>query len=279
MKKSHYLKSMFAIVLVIAFVLNVSLLNVKADTISDAKTMAYGTNYSGKVAYNDQRFYKITLSKSGLITYNLTSKNTWIQIKIYSKYDLNNPVHESSTSYNSNLGYYVKKNTVPLLAGVYYVKIINVKSTTANFSIKSTYASSKESYTETFKTHYDVIDTAKTIAANKTYKGMLYDKTVKNVDDVDMYKVNLKAAKTLKFTAKSIRSDGAVVYFRIIDKNGNDVTKSVTGKDTHRLIVEDSSTYSFSGKFKKGTYYIKVYKNSGMSYRTYIFYSLKYTSA
>ncbi len=278
MKKSHYLKSMFAIVLVIAFVLNVSLLNVKADTISDAKTMTYGTKYSGSVSYNGQRFYKISLPKSGLINYNLTSTDAQVQIKIYSNYDLDTPVHESSTQYNSNLGYYVKKNTVPLLAGVYYIRIRNVKSTTAGFSIKATYASSKESYTESFKNHYDVIGTAKTIAINKTYKGMLFDSVSGNSDGVDMYKVNLKSAKTLKFTSKSIKTDGSVVYFSVIDKNGNDVTKSVTGKSDHRLNPEKNTTYSFTGKFKKGTYYIKIYKYTGMYYRNYIFYSLKYTS-
>jgi hypothetical protein len=250
--------------------------------------MAWGKTYSGHIKGGDEKFYKVVLPKSGLVYINISTTDQ-SRVEIYSSHDLETEC-AFNTSLNKNLGKYTlgkNHNQAILYAGTYYIKVCNAyfEKKSFDYNISLTYVSSKESYTESYNNHYDTISTAKTIASNKTYKGMTGFSdaiSASKQDTVDMYKIKLSYSDTLKFNFKITRHyDSTGYYISLYNINGNNITKEVvSGAKVNDLgnvqlyIDSNESPLNFKAKLKKGTYFVKI----GSSLDRLNFYTFKYNA-
>ena len=121
-------KRVIITVLVAFFVLGLSNVDVKADTISNATAMTYGNKYSGSLKYGGNKYYKISVSKSGLVRYSMSSNISSLNIEVYSSNDLSKCIYKNKTEYDVSQGCYIRNNRnshIPLMSGIYYIKISN----------------------------------------------------------------------------------------------------------------------------------------------------------
>ena len=264
---TNIITKIIPILIIAMFVLIIPQKKVNADTIYDAKNASWGNVYRGYLGTESTKFYKITLPKSGLVNISFSTSSRPADVDIFYAKDMKNSLNYMRTEYSNNYGFYTAQETVPLLAGTYYVRVANWNGwyDSGNYAIKLTYASSKETYKETPSTRNDYFSTAKPMTKGKNYRGMnLYGR-----DTQDMYKISSKRKGTYKFTGKVNKGSGETVFF-ILNKNGQDVTSKVTGQ--RWISAKRGCSVNFSAKLNKGTYYLKAVNYSS---KNYCFYSIK----
>ena len=223
------------------------------DTIGDATAMTFGQAYEGSItAASGKDVYRLTLEASGCI-------GVQIQANIYrSSYYLYDA--DGKELWNSKYNYWDetiqqlnKEETFDLIKGTYYFCISEEYGDTGNYTIKTTYTDSKESFTEEQKGHRnDTIATAEAVTLGETYVGQIALN-----DDVDLYKLELTASACIELRVQaSIYRSSYYLY----DADGKELWNSKYNywdDATQQLNKEEAF------RLNEGIYYFCVGKEYG----------------
>lgn len=203
--------------------------------------------YVSLIGYDDENYYKITLSKSGVVDVLATyadNSESYADVAIYkSESGKKKLIAERDAS--------IDGAEFGLAKGTYYIKLYNGKSDFYSIRYKFTSLTDNSGSSKA---------KAKALSYGKAKKGLVLagDKTSK----ADWYKFyNSKSREiTLYFEGQVTGGVTLEFYGSDGDKFGSLYISKYTTNDSGSPYV--SSYYSNSGKLPKGTYYIKVTKDS-----------------
>lgn len=199
-------------------------------------------------------YYKVTVNKAGLLTAVITpdaaSGYVYFTLLDKNKKELSKEEYVYHKDGKYEYSYAVAK-------GTYYVK---VKTSTGGYLIgfEAKAITDKGGASKSKATAIKVGGSAVNGICLAT------DKT----SVVDWYKFNLSSSKNVKITIDYI-ADGKVT-FEILDSKG----KTLIGGTRRTYSGKGTIELESSGKFSKGTYYIKVYKEKGNE-KSSAYYSIK----
>ncbi|MDD6070579.1 MAG: fibronectin type III domain-containing protein [Clostridiales bacterium] len=208
-----------------------------------------------------QKDYQFTLERQGKVVLELTPSdgNTMIggyeAITLYEIDEDENEVKIISAWPNNNGAYSLSTTPVRLSPGKYIIKYTGGAGATANLTIQYEEENAGEFESE----KNNEWSTANYIELNKEYKGNL-----QSVDDIDIYKIQLKQAGSFYLNLRNIgTSDCWKTSLYVEDENLN-----------RKLISSWENTTNKNSKFTryrlpKGTYYIKISKGTGYSSNDY----------
>ncbi len=217
------------------------------------RTLKANTYYVAGYDYalGDQ-YYKIAVTKPGLVTFNFTTYNDFSDRVTVTL--LNSKKKEISDSYYGYVktdldknGNYSGVKTYALKKGYYYLKVDS--ASTSMFAFKYSFKAVTDQSGKT------KAKATKLTVGGKAKKGLLTqtDKT----DTYDWYKLTL--TKPTAFTISISTKTDSTVYLEVTNANG----RAVIGG--YANIYDGKNTLSTDGKFSKGTYYIKLYKTKARS--------------
>ncbi|MCB6994429.1 hypothetical protein LI177_13160 [bacterium 210820-DFI.6.37] len=214
------------------------------NSLGTANTIGVNTAYTDQIAQNDDiDYYKFTLSSSGRIDLQATMYLEEIRIKIF---DVSgNELWSKQPRWNSTTEQISFDESIDLTSGTYYLCFEKYYNTGA-YQFQLNFTSAGESFKETNGGSNNTFANAATISLGKNYKGQIADN-----DDKDFYKFTASSKKILLQGTSSIRG----VYFRIYDKNGQEIDYTYFSnydapiKKAFKEIIELPSS---------GTYYLCV---------------------
>ena len=245
MNKKQFMAFFLAItVLVSAFIKSD---NVKADTLSQAVTAVAGQEYSGKVLQDNYKFYRISIDKGGVLTFNAESVDHMIDIDIF---DRKGEEYLGGLAVDDRVGntdvYREKGKKVYLQAGTYYIRIYGYGSSTVSYKFKFTYSSSNETYPENGRRDNTKATANNFILGRLTY-GMICEYKDAYYYTTDMFKFTLRYKQQVDVELWGYAGEG-YVYFDIQDSKGkvvcsSDAAKSWDGKSERRRVTLGKGTY------------------------------------
>ena len=227
-----------------------------AESFSDAKKISVNTTVSGttqKGYYDEQDYYKFTVSNAGYVTVNFTnslqsSSSAYWEVYLYdSSYNeiASADIYGNKTS--TNLA------TIGVKKGTYYIKVQSAaySSSYSNFS-KSTYKV-KASYTKSGVWEQEFNESAST-ATSISLNTIYYGTTRKGYyDEQDYYKLTVSDAGyvTVNFANPLQSSSSAYWKVYLYDSSYEEIASA-------NIYGNTKSTNLATIGVKKGTYYIKV---------------------
>jgi len=285
-KQKRILKKVMAVMSAMMMLIAVTILSrqeASAESFSDAKKISVNTTVSGttqKGYYDEQDYYKFTVSNAGYVTVNFTnslqsSSSAYWEVYLYdSSYNeiASADIYGNKTS--TNLA------TIGVKKGTYYIKVQSAaySSSYSNFS-KSTYKV-KASYTKSGVWEQEFNESAST-ATSISLNTIYYGTTRKGYyDEQDYYKLTVSDAGyvTVNFANPLQSSSSAYWKVYLYDSSYEEIasaniygnTKSTNlatigvKKGTYYIKVDSGAAYSDGSNFSNSTYGIKaVYTKSG----------------
>lgn len=221
------------------------------DTFDKAPTVGFNSTVNGQIAYNDSHdIYKIVLTKSGELIYNMTSYMPWYTTIIYN--ELGDSVwYTDRNYYNEAVGYISKSHEIELAAGTYYIKVMGAEydgswadKCNGNYSFDLKFTDAQETCAEP----NNDFKSAKQISIGQNVRGHLAVN-----DTEDTYKVTV--SKKCRFSVDLTTYVGRC-GIKISDSNGIELY------DNDRVYWDETLGYKVTNHtydLNSGTYYITVY--------------------
>lgn len=217
-----------------------------------AQSIQLDKQYNGSLTESTPvRFYKFTLSQSGLLTINARSEEiNRLYYVLYYGWATNNGVYENS-DYNSTTGVNSMESNWRLTAGTYYLGIGegfdsyddsfgNDEVTAGTFRFKLSLDGVGESFKETNGGSNNSIATASKISLKKAYTGQIALN-----DEADYFKFTL--------------SKPSVLTLSMLVVTGGNMDYEIYGKSGERICSGNLyQGYKDSYHLTKGTYYLRL---------------------
>ena len=255
MKRKVYV---FLLILSIIFTTMFNVSKVNADSKSQALPASIGKKYDNSCSRGNPKYYKITLDKAGLLTFNVGSYAGKLDVDIY-KSNSDSACMSFITRYDSDFGHYVITNKkFCLQAGTYFVKFSNYNYDTNDFYFRYTVKFSSETFPEVDRNDC-TFSTANTLQLGKVTYGMTCYEAAN--DEADMFKFTLRYQQIFNLELRMY--DGF---------DNSDIELYIYGPDKEVIYSPNRVSFRYNKTIKtrmtlgKGTYYIKI---KGDNYEKY----------
>lgn len=222
-------------------------------SISTAYDIYFGNTYNGSItSTNKEQFYRFTLDTSGALHLTLSANIQSLYFTIFD--DSGKEVWSNTEWWNSSSKQISSDKTVQLTSGTYYLELAN-DYYQGEYSFKTEFSSSDESFVEVNNGSNNTIMTANRIDLNKLYFGQI----AKN-DDRDFYEFEMSDSGIVHLTSTAKIE---ALYYKIFDADGKEIW-SETGwcnYSTHQIPFDQKICLT------SGTYYLLISKwENGASY-------------
>ncbi|MDO4553617.1 MAG: hypothetical protein Q4B70_00550 [Lachnospiraceae bacterium] len=193
--------------------------------------------------------YKITIPSTGYIktnTYGLVyGKKTWMDIQFLDKNK--QAINENWPDLSSETHYYAVKK------GVYYIRVPVSGQTPYQYQLRYDFVKvSEKSGTKKSK--------AVTIKKNKTITGLI--QSGEALKKYDWYKIKLTKAQKVTLSFTGYGTD--YICYEVIPANKKaEISLISLNSAAKEYSLNQTNKYKTFKKLAKGTYYIRVYKNTG----------------
>ncbi|MBR1628362.1 MAG: fibronectin type III domain-containing protein [Lachnospiraceae bacterium] len=216
------------------------------ESVANPLNVSIGENKSGTISEtNSEYFYRFTLSQSGRVTMSAKAQMNYITFKIYDA--KGGELWSTTPHWNDTTKLLSSKENVDLTKGTYYFYASRSDigygwEDTGNFSFQLAYTNALESFAEEGGEN-NTIDTASSIALDKSYKGQIA------LNDIeDFYKFTMSSSGRIVLNSTVWMN---YISFRIYDTNGNEQwSMRPHWNDTSR-----KSTVNETIDLTRGTYY------------------------
>ncbi len=253
MKNLKKFFSMVFVMLAAVFIINVSPLDAKAETLPIGEGEAFPLNKVIKLDNGiKQNYYTLTIPSTGRITFHTISSSIH-GVEIRDK-DYNSIFKEDSNGW-----YSIKDFSRYLRAGQYSVRVCNYYYDEYKPEFTIYYTSENESFPETETVNNDICETASIIPSlNGTlYKGLI----CAGAETYDWYRFTAPSKCDVKLVLNAI-TNGITPNYMIQDASGNYVADG-EGTGEHVLSLNSGSYYLRIGSNYSGIYTFQL--KSGLS--------------
>ena len=216
------------------------------NSIENANEVAFDTTVLGQLAINDTKdFLKIILPTSGRVSLFATAKMEYLYYYLYN--ENGNQLWKTNPHWNSTTRENTINPTLDLIKGTYYLALEKDGSRYGNYSLKLSFESAEESFTETGVDNS--IDGANAITIGNTYRGQLAIN-----DSKDFYQITLANNDELAFI---LNADCEYAYMSLYERTGSQIwtVNPHWNTTTRRIEYEKKSILS------AGIYYVCIYKD------------------
>lgn len=227
------------------------------NSINSAKEITFGTVYNESITSSvNNRFYKLTLSNSGIVDFKIEGDNGSITFYLYDNTDGKYMQLEYRTK-NYDINKTIITNSYYLTKGIYYMQVSGgTYNSTGNYTIRIDYQGVSETFVESGNGTNNDMPSANAIGVNQQINGFIAMN-----DKDDYYKFSIDTGKI------NVVADSALKYLSVdlYDMNGTKIYSNSAKKNT----VTNRSSISENWYLQKGQYYVRVHDNPDVTWFNY----------
>lgn len=219
---------------------------VGGDNISKATAVNFNQTYSSTISANKETaFYKVTLPRTGKLSYHFDSET--ISVLPVFLYNVEGDCYSNDFWHlNKTTGHINAKTSFDLTAGTFYLCVSAYSSSSSylgDYSFTLYYEDTNESFAETETNRNNNIRQAYPIQLGKSYNG-----SIGINDSCDFYSFTVSSPCTLPFT---LTSGDIQFWVYLYNQNGDVLKNDVVRAKSEIGEIDYSDTFSFS---EPGTY-------------------------